>query len=175
MLTKYARFIPPRIVNATPELNSSQQNSSKLTAKSSPKAENFDLEEENQVIDPTGKENIAPSAIAEEWEQLVVSESPKRCSPTCITKTKQDIAMLSSPDTNKPKDEKTSKILERLEVPRQLKSKSVSPVTPSNNAVDSCMAMKKPLIPFQPSQAAEGTTSSQLMKPIFQRLKRKYK
>ncbi|KAH7578484.1 hypothetical protein JRO89_XS01G0387500 [Xanthoceras sorbifolium] len=165
----------PKLPKTTPELDSTQSNSVELTAKSDSAVDIVVLEEENQRIDLIAEENTTPVCIPEEWEQLVVSEIPKKYSPTCTSKFNPDQSVLSPPGTTRPLDEKTSKILERLEVPRQLKSKAVSPIITSNSISDACVPMKKPLIPFQPSQAAESTTSSQLMKPNFQRLKRKHK
>ncbi|KAK2662180.1 hypothetical protein Ddye_000754 [Dipteronia dyeriana] len=162
--------VPPKLPKTTPELNSTQPNSSELTAKSNSSVDIVVLE------DLTAEEEIKTSAcIPEEWEQLVVSEIPKKYSLTCISKPKPDQSVLSPPDANRPLDEKISKILERLEVPRQLQSKAVSPIITSSSVSDSYVPMKKPLIPKQPSQAAESTTSSQLMKPNFRRLKRKHK
>ncbi|KAL5791623.1 hypothetical protein ACOSP7_000217 [Xanthoceras sorbifolium] len=165
----------PKLPKTTPELDSTQSNSVELTAKSDLAVDIVVLEEENQRIDLIAEENTTPVCIPEEWEQLVVSEIPKKYSPTCTSKFNPDQSVLSPPGTTRPLDEKTSKILERLEVPRQLKSKAVSPIITSNSISDACVPMKKPLIPFQPSHAAESTTSSQLMKPNFQRLKRKHK
>ncbi|KAK1569306.1 hypothetical protein Q3G72_035209 [Acer saccharum] len=161
--------VPPKLPKTTPEQNSTQPNSSELTAKSNSSVDIVVLEDLTAE-----EENKTSACIDEEWEQLVVSEIPKIYSPTCISKPKPDQSVLSPPDTKRPLDEKTSKILERLEVPRQLKSKAVSPIIKSSSVSDSYLPMKKPLIPFQPSQAAESTTSSQLMKPNFQRLKRKH-
>ncbi|KAI9177436.1 hypothetical protein LWI28_015241 [Acer negundo] len=161
--------VPPKLPKTTPELKSTQPNSSELTAKSNSSVDIVVLEDLTAE-----EENKTSVCVAEEWEQLVVSEIPKKYSPTCISKPKPDQSVLSPPDTNRPLDKKISKILERLEVPRQLKSKAVSPIIKSSGVSDSYVPMKKPLIPFQPSQAAESTTSSQLMKPSFQRLKRKH-
>jgi hypothetical protein len=84
-----------------------------------------------------------------------------------------DQSVLSSPDSNRQLDAKTSRILERLELPRQLKSKTVSPTIISSQTP---VRTKKPLIPFQPTNAInQSPTSSQLLKPNFQRLKRKHK
>ncbi|KAK0589549.1 hypothetical protein LWI29_015702 [Acer saccharum] len=165
----FSGSVPPKLPKTTPEQNSTQPNSSELTAKSNSSVDIVVLEDLTAE-----EENKTSACIAEEWEQLVVSEIPKIYSPTCISKPKPDQSVLSPPDTKRPLDEKTSKILERLEVPRQLKSKAVSPIIKSSSVSDSYLPMKKPLIPFQPSQAAESTTSSQLMKPNFQRLKRKH-
>ncbi|WZZ22914.1 hypothetical protein YC2023_124301 [Brassica napus] len=110
-------------------------------------------EETRQEIQITDEEDKATASITKEWEQLVVTEA----------------------------DMKTSMILERLEAPRKMRGKVGSPsavVTSSQTSPDvSVLSQKKPLIPFQTSQVSNHQTisSSQLMKPSFQRLKRKHK
>ncbi|KAK8537752.1 hypothetical protein V6N12_043900 [Hibiscus sabdariffa] len=119
-------------------------------------------------------EHKTTASIAEEWERLVVNEIPVKYSPN-IPKSDQSVMVLSSPDNSRQLDINTTRILERLELPRQLKSKQGSP---GNSRVSDVanLSMKKPLIPFQPGQAADqGVTSSQLIRPSFQRLKRKHK
>lgn len=136
------------------------------------------LEEETLQQDPTSGEDINSACIAQEWEQLVVTEVPRKYSPTCTLKPKLDQSILSPPDSNKQIDIKTSRILERLEIPRQLKAKVVSPTIIGSSRIisDACMPAKKPLIPFLATGSSEqGVSSSQLMKPNFQRLKRKHK
>lgn len=158
------------------EVNSTRPDSAEVPPKSNSAIDIVVLEEENAMFDLTAGEDKTAASIAEEWEQLVVSEIPNRFSPSCVSKPKLDHSVPSPPDNNRQLDEKTSRILERLEVPTQLKSKVVSPVSTSSSISDVCMSKKKPLIPFQSSQASDQvTTSSQLMKPNFQRLKRKYK
>nr|GEV03924.1 sperm protamine like [Tanacetum cinerariifolium] len=132
-------------------------------------------EEEIPQLDfKSGRDKIT-ERITEEWEQLIVNEIPKISSPTCVSKPKLDHLAFTPIESSKPLDEKTSRILERLEIPRKLKSKLASPVITSSSApVDSCMLTKRPLIPFQPTQTSDtGTVSSQPMRPNFQRLKRK--
>ncbi|GKC48189.1 hypothetical protein Tco_1065911, partial [Tanacetum coccineum] len=78
--------------------------------------------------------------ITEEWEQLIVNEVPKISSATCVSKPKLDHLAFTPIKSSKPLDEKTFRILERLEIPRKLKSKLASPVITSSSApVDSCM------------------------------------
>lgn len=78
-------------------------------------------------------------------------------------------------ETSRHVDEKTSRILERLEVPKQLKKKTVSPQNSSIGASYANLLTKKPpLIPYGPNQANDqGLKLSQPIKPNFQRLKRK--
>ncbi|KAH9705749.1 hypothetical protein KPL70_011994 [Citrus sinensis] len=168
--------LPTELSDKKSEVNSTRPDSAEVPPKSNSAIDIVVLEEENAMFDLTAGEDKTAASIAEEWEQLVVSEIPKRFSPSCVSKPKLDHSVPSPPDNNRQLDEKTSRILERLEVPTQLKSKVVSPVSTSSSISDVCMSKKKPLIPFQSSQASDQvTTSSQLMKPNFQRLKRKYK
>ncbi|KAK1436761.1 hypothetical protein QVD17_02543 [Tagetes erecta] len=122
----------------------------------------------------SGQDKIT-ARITEEWEQLIVNEIPNIITSTCVSTQKLDNPVIVPLESNKPLDEKTSRILERLEVPKKLKAKVASPViTSSSVPVDACMLTKKPLIPFQPTHnSVIGTVASQPMKPNFQRLKRK--
>ncbi|KAK9069848.1 hypothetical protein SSX86_010244 [Deinandra increscens subsp. villosa] len=133
------------------------------------------LKEEMPPLDLKSGQDKITARITEEWEQLIVNEIPNIKSPTCVSKEKLDNVVSLPLESNKPLDEKTSRILERLEVPRKLKAKVASPVITSSSAPsDACMPTKKPLIPFQPTQnPVMGTVASQPMKPNFQRLKRK--
>ncbi|KAL1814526.1 hypothetical protein ACET3Z_017100 [Daucus carota] len=136
------------------------------------------IEEEVTEQDPKPGEDSTTARIAEEWEQLIVNEVPRRQSPTCIAKPKFDQAVFSLPEIgSRHLDEKTSRILERLEVPRQMRKKLASPKITSGVITEECVLIKKPLIPFGPANAADqgtvGSQSSQPMKPNFQRLKRK--
>ncbi|KAJ4824265.1 hypothetical protein Tsubulata_031295 [Turnera subulata] len=163
--------IPPKLEETTIELNSNQPDSSEVIV-----IDAVAVEEETPILDLTTTEDNTTASIAEEWEQLVVNEAPTIYSPTCISKPKVDQLLLSSPDSTRQLDAKTSRILERLEVPRQLKTKSISPIVTSSRLSETCAPPKKPLIPFQPTHRTDQTvTSSQLMKPNFQRLKRKHK
>jgi hypothetical protein len=164
----YSRPLPPKLDETTSELNSNEPDSSEVIV-----LDAIDLEDETPLLDLTNRDDKTTASIAEEWEQLVVKEVPKTFSPTCVSKPKMDQSVLSSPDSNRQLDAKTSRILERLELPRQLKSKTVSPTIISSQTP---VPTKKPLIPFQPTNAInQSPTSSQLLKPNFQRLKRKHK
>ncbi|MFS7951101.1 hypothetical protein Hanom_Chr07g00590981 [Helianthus anomalus] len=131
--------------------------------------------EEIPPLDSKSGQDKITARITEEWEQLIVNEIPNIKSPTCVSKQKLESLVILPLESNKPVDEKTSRILERLEVPRKLKAKVASPVIASSSApTDACVSMKKPLIPFQSTQnSVIGTVASQPMKPNFQRLKRK--
>ncbi|KAK1358069.1 Meiosis 1 arrest protein [Heracleum sosnowskyi] len=129
-------------------------------------------------VSPKAGEDNATARIAEEWEQLIVNEIPKRHSPTCIAKPKFDQAVFSLPEIgSRHPDENTSRILERLEVPRQMRKNLGSPKVSRGVNTEECVLIKKPLIPFGSAHSADqgtvGSQSSQPMKPNFQRLKRK--
>ncbi|KAF9668137.1 hypothetical protein SADUNF_Sadunf15G0097200 [Salix dunnii] len=160
--------LPTKLDETTSELSSNEPDSSEVIV-----LDAIDLEDETPLLDLTNGDDKTTASIAEEWEQLVVKEVPKTFSPTCVSKPKMDQSVQSSPDSNRQLDAKTSRILERLELPRQLKSKTVSPTVISSQTP---VPTKKPLIPFQPINAInQSPTSSQLLKPNFQRLKRKHK
>ncbi|KAI7740675.1 hypothetical protein M8C21_025558 [Ambrosia artemisiifolia] len=133
------------------------------------------LKEEIPPLDLKSGQDKITARITEEWEQLIVNEIPNMKSPTSVSKPKLDNLAVLPLESNKPLDEKTSRILERLEVPRKLKAKVASPVITSSSApTDACMSTKKPLIPYKPIQnSVIGPVPSQPMKPNFQRLKRK--
>lgn len=133
--------------------------------------------ETSKLVDLTAKEDTTSACITEEWEQLVVNEVSKIHSPVCIFKPKLDHSVLSPPDGTRQLDAKTSRILERLEVPRKFRREPVSPNLTSKGMTNSSVQIKKPLLPSQPICVPDqrAVTSSQLMKPNFQRLKRKFK
>nr|GMC71648.1 uncharacterized protein LOC109183057 [Ipomoea batatas] len=165
--------IPLRSKDVATVLNSSYQDS---TAEVSPSVQTTDEEmiEGNISLLDSEVGDKTSELIAEEWEQLIVSEDPKICSPSCNSKPKLDLLVLSAPQISRQLDEKTSRILERLEVPKQLKRKTSSPVTSSSIPVDTCALNKKPLVPFGPVHSVDhGITSSQPIKPNFQRIRRK--
>lgn len=121
-----------------------------------------------------GKNRIGPS-LAEEWEQLIVTEIGSMHSPTSISSAKLDLPAVASPSrSTRELDEKTSRILERLEVPKQLKRKAASPTTSCSFSADVCGPVKKPLIPYRTTASEDqDPVFSQPIKPNFQRLKRK--
>ncbi|KAL4559837.1 hypothetical protein LXL04_031983 [Taraxacum kok-saghyz] len=153
--------------------------SEELPHEPTPTQEKKKMEMEIQQMDMKSGLDKITDQITEEWEQLIVNELPNIKSPTCVSKPKSDQLTFtpteSNNNNNKPLDEKTSRILERLEIPKKLKPKLPSPITTSNSTpIDTCVLTKKPLIPFRPTQTSDmGTISSQPMRPNFQRLKRK--
>ncbi|XP_013612258.1 PREDICTED: uncharacterized protein LOC106318707 isoform X2 [Brassica oleracea var. oleracea] len=138
-------------------------------------------EETRQEIQITDEEDKATASITKEWEQLVVTEVRMKSPSPVLTTPKPNTNRPFLSPNNKQADMKTSMILERLEAPRKMRGKVGSPsvvVTSSQTSPDvSVLSQKKPLIPFQTSQVSnhQTTSSSQLMKPSFQRLKRKHK
>ncbi|WVZ25310.1 hypothetical protein V8G54_003854 [Vigna mungo] len=160
------------------ELNSSPQPSSEVIVKAEP-ATGVMVNEEALTLDIADQEEKTMACITEEWKQLVVSEDPKLYSPSCMSKAKlgQSSACVSPRDgNNRQLDRETSRILERLEVPRPLKAKTISPGSNENCTKNTSVPIKKPLIPFQPTQGTEQVfVGSQLIKPNFQRLKRKHR
>ncbi|KAL0464021.1 UNVERIFIED_CONTAM: hypothetical protein Slati_0289700 [Sesamum latifolium] len=121
-------------------------------------------------FDPKPEEKKAGPCLTEEWEQLVVTELKGIHSPTCISNLKLDQVVTSPSQSNRQVDEKTSRILERLELPRQLKRKAVSPTM----SISLSAPAKKPLIPYKPTDTADqGPVLSQPIKPNFQRIKKR--
>lgn len=118
-----------------------------------------------------GETKSSPS-LAEEWEKLIVTELGGNYSPAFTSNSKLD-ELLTSPSqtTRQQLDEKTSRILERLENPRQPKRKTTSPATTNSLPPDACTPAKKPLTPYLSSESAGPP--SQPMKPNFQRIKKK--
>ncbi|MBA0563619.1 hypothetical protein Golob_008591 [Gossypium lobatum] len=167
--------VAPKRNDATCEPNPTNPDSTEVNARPISSVGVMVAFDEMSQLDQTAEERKKPTSIAEEWERLVANEIPVY-SPT-KPKSDQSVILLSSPDNSKQLDVNTTRILERLELPRQLKSKQGFPGNNSNRILDVAnMSMKKPLIPFQPNQAADqGVTSSQLIRPSFQRLKRKHK
>ncbi|GFQ01943.1 hypothetical protein PHJA_002338200 [Phtheirospermum japonicum] len=115
------------------------------------------------------EENETSSSLSEEWERLIVNElGVIMPSPACNPHPKLDQPAVTSPPSqniNRQLDEKTSRILERLEIPRQLKRKTVSPTISSCLSADDCAPppVKKPLIPYKSTDV--GPISSQPLKP----------
>lgn len=131
----------------------------------------------NNVEIETAMNGTEAAEVAETWEQLVTHEFPETC-PVYVSKDKLDGFSLSVPDGSRELAVKTSRILERLELPRR-RTKATSP----NNTLSidlvhrSNPSVKKPLIPLVPLLARDQTaftgTQTQLMKPNFNKLKRK--
>lgn len=147
----------------TAERNSTQYDFSEdAFLPSKPTAKVVVIDEE--ILQPNstmGEEDQDSARVTQEWENLIVSEATKINSPSCIFQPKFDRLVLSPTDSNRQLDVKTSRILERLEFPRELKRKA------------SLAPTKAPLVPFQPIRGTDqGTPSSQPIKPNFQRIKK---
>uniref|UniRef100_A0A453E021 Uncharacterized protein n=2 Tax=Aegilops tauschii subsp. strangulata TaxID=200361 RepID=A0A453E021_AEGTS len=118
------------------------------------------------------KEKASPS-ISEEWEKLIIiDDNDDFCTPVSSSRAtfpRPPVSTLPSPV--KPLDEKTSRILERLEAPKAKKQRASKPpgagaATASGRGGVSSTQGKKPLLPFEPS-------ASQPLKPTFNRVRRK--
>ncbi|KAL3529024.1 hypothetical protein ACH5RR_008346 [Cinchona calisaya] len=165
--------IPPKIREPLGESNSTLKDSEEVVEPIQAASMSV-MKEKMPPLSEEVQDNETNSCIAEEWERLIVTELPQIHSPIQISGPKLDHPVPSPSQSNRLVDEKTSKILERLEVPRQLKKKAVSPKSPGIGTSQSCMLTKKPLIPYGPSHADDQATKSiQPIKPNFQRLKRK--
>ncbi|KAL5188665.1 hypothetical protein HKD37_05G014065 [Glycine soja] len=104
------------------------------------------VDEETLALDITDQDDKTTACITEEWKQLVVSEDPKLYSPSCMPKAKLGQSSVSPRDGNRQLDRETSRILERLECARK-----------------------------EASYTEQVFVGSQLMKPNFQRQKRKHR
>lgn len=172
----------PNLDDATCEVSSVVSEPAVPMAQTFPCIINPPIEEETrQEIQITDEEDKSTASITKEWEQLVVTEVRMKSPSPVLTTPKPNTNRPFLSPNNKQADMKTSMILERLEAPRKMRGKVGSPsivVTSSQTSPDvSVLSQKKPLIPFQTSQVSNHQTasSSQLMKPSFQRLKRKHK
>ncbi|XP_050151893.1 uncharacterized protein LOC126626569 isoform X2 [Malus sylvestris] len=170
--------IAPGFEEQTYEPNATEPKLPEVAAQSNSTIDLPIIRHEASHCDPTAIEDKASACITEEWEKLIVNDVSELHSPVCTSKPKLDQSALSPPDGNRQLDAKTSRILERLEVPRQFKRESVSPILTNNagGTKNPIVEVKRPLIPSQPISAPnQPVTGSQLMKPNFQRLKRKHK
>ncbi|KAL2478977.1 hypothetical protein Fot_47991 [Forsythia ovata] len=165
--------IRPKTREATSETDSTLQDSSAEVQQTMQNVDVTVMGEKTSQLDTKLSEDKTSACITQEWEQLIITEVVNMNSPTCISKPKLDHPVPSPLQNNRRVDEKTSRILERLEVPRQLKRKTVSPTISSSVSADMCASLKKPLIPFGPDNTIDqGPTASQPRKPSFQRRKR---
>ncbi|XP_058731894.1 uncharacterized protein LOC131603557 [Vicia villosa] len=164
----------PKKDGAFCELSSSQQPLSEVNGRAQSANNVVIVDYETLSTDIADQDDRTMACITEEWKQLVVSEEPKLHSPSCMPKAKLDQSSIAPRNGNRQLDKETSRILERLEVPRPLKGKKASPVLNESCVKNKTVPTKKPLIPFQPTQNTEQViVGSQLLKPNFQRQKRK--
>ncbi|XP_006645426.1 uncharacterized protein LOC102713968 [Oryza brachyantha] len=120
------------------------------------------------------KEKASPS-ITEEWEQLIVIDDDFTSVVTSRVAAAAKPKSSKLPSPVKPLDEKTNRILERLEAPRAKKQRASTSTgngngssnrTPPVSSLGAGTQIKKPLLPFEPS-------ASQPLRPTFNRLRRK--
>ncbi|KAI3966139.1 hypothetical protein MKW92_023424 [Papaver armeniacum] len=90
-------------------------------------------------------EDLTAACITEEWEQLIVDEEGKIYAPKGVSRPKTKTSTILSPiNGSKQLDEKTSRILERLEGPRRGKGKENSAVEIYNfGSTDACAPKKE--------------------------------
>ncbi|KAL1364599.1 hypothetical protein HN51_012756 [Arachis hypogaea] len=158
------------------ELSSIRQPPSDVIGKAESSIDVAVVDKETLPLDVTSQDDKTIACITEEWKQLVVNEDPKLYSPSCTSKALSDQPTLSPRVGNRQLDRETYRILERLEVPRPLKAKAASPVLNENCMKNASVPVKKPLVPCQPNQGTqEVSVGSQLMKPNFQKQKRKHR
>ncbi|KAK3432470.1 hypothetical protein EUGRSUZ_E04338 [Eucalyptus grandis] len=114
------------------------------------------------VVEGEPPNSWTKSTAEEEWGQLLVTEMPNVLTPTCISKLTSESAQaidLSSADGLVQNDAKISRILERLEAPRQSNPRATSP------AIAGILATKNS--PRLTHVAEQGLVGNQLMKPSF--------
>ncbi|URE41134.1 hypothetical protein MUK42_06234 [Musa troglodytarum] len=136
-------------VPANPELNLNDLQQQPLTQVS-----------EGQMSLNQHKEKTS-SCLTEEWERLLIVDELTSSSPPSFPTPRIKTSNLRT--QAKTLDEKTSRILERLEAPKQQNSRAALSSIPMNFLNEE---MKRPLLPF-------NSSSSQPLKPNFQKLKRK--
>ncbi|KAL6539086.1 hypothetical protein OROGR_011735 [Orobanche gracilis] len=163
---QFGAILPKGKENSEPELdsNSPMDQPSVVTENELPQLER-------------AENNKTSSSLSEEWEILSMNELGVIVhSPTCNPSSKLDQRATPPPslynNNNRQLDEKTSRILERLEIPRQLKRNAVSPTIFSSLSANACGPAKKPLIPYKATDVVP-ISSSQPLKPSFQRTKRR--
>ncbi|KAG9447350.1 hypothetical protein H6P81_013478 [Aristolochia fimbriata] len=129
---------------------------------------------ENSELSQTTEADREGAKVAKEWEQLIVHEIRVSVLPMSPSIPSVGHSLLTS--DSKPLDERTSRILERLEPPKKPKSGRHSPSILTNARKEVSGPIKKPLVPFEPNRGTDqGMSFSQPMKPTFQKLKRKLK
>lgn len=113
------------------------------------------------------------SRLTQEWEQLIVGGIPRMDS--ALLEPTLEKARTSPPASHRPLDRRTSIILERLGNPKQIKTKGNTHrifsglATNANDTTENYLSTDI-------NAADQGLTApGNLMKPIFQRLKRKLK
>ncbi|GJX91466.1 hypothetical protein Tco_0344792 [Tanacetum coccineum] len=117
--TDHAESLPAKSEELPPEPTSTQGDSLNESETSKQAMGMIGSEEEIPQLDfKSGRDKIT-ERITEEWEQLIVNEIPKISHLNCVSKPKLDHLAFTPIESSKPLDEKTSRILERLEIPRK--------------------------------------------------------
>ncbi|OIW00223.1 hypothetical protein TanjilG_27474 [Lupinus angustifolius] len=166
--------ISPKLNTEFSELSPSPKPSPKVIRKARSATDVIVVDEETMPLNITDQDEKTMACITEEWKQLVVNEDHKINSPSSMSKPNLTLSIVSPRNENRQVDRETSKILERLEVPRSLKAKAASPVFNESCMKNTSLPTKKPLIPFQATQGTEQSSlGSQLIKPSFHRQRRK--
>ena len=140
---------------------------------SEPQTSTFRTPKENKLSSQSKKGKASPS-ISEEWEKLIIIDDLDDDFTTAVPPrptTADKPPRTKPPSPVKLLDEKTSRILERLEAPRAKKQRSANAGKASTKAAPAPSRVvstqnRKPLLPIEPS-------ASQPLKPTFNRLRRK--
>ncbi|KAJ1283020.1 hypothetical protein BS78_03G095900 [Paspalum vaginatum] len=141
---------------------------------SEPQTSTFRTAKENNLSSQSKKGKASPS-ISEEWEKLIIiddlDDDFATPAPPRLAVAADKLPRVKPLSPVKPLDEKTSRILERLEPPRAKKQRPANAGKASTNAAPApshvaSTQRKKALLPFGPS-------ASQPSKPIFNRPRRK--
>ncbi|KAL6626556.1 hypothetical protein ACP70R_030282 [Stipagrostis hirtigluma subsp. patula] len=133
----------------------------------------FRVPKENWLPSQSNKGKASPS-ISEQWEKLIIIDdlTDDLVTPTAPRTAADKPQRAKPPSPVKPLDEKTSRILERLEAPKAKKQRagtskaSTSVATTRTPSRAASSQTKKPLLPFEPSE-------SQPLRPTFSRLRKK--
>ncbi|KAE8781265.1 Sialyltransferase-like protein 5 [Hordeum vulgare] len=131
-----------------------------------------------EAPEPSQEKKASPS-ISEEWEKLIIiDDNDDFCTPVSSSSSRAPLfhrppVVSTLPSPVKPLDEKTSRILERLEAPKAKKQRAGKPpgagaatASGRGGGGGSSTLVKKPLLPFEPR-------ASQPLKPSFNRVRRK--
>ncbi|KAF8762138.1 hypothetical protein HU200_009682 [Digitaria exilis] len=139
---------------------------------SEPQTSTLRTPKENRLSSQSKKGKATPS-ISEEWEKLIIIDDldDDFATPAPRRPAADKPPRAKPPSPVKPLDEKTSRILARLEAPRAKKQRQANAGKASTNAAPAPSRVastqnRKPLLPFEPS-------ASQPLKPTFSRLRRK--
>ncbi|KAI3442277.1 uncharacterized protein J3R85_001385 [Psidium guajava] len=123
------------------------------------------------VVEGEPSQSQTKCTAVEEWGQLLVNEMPNVLTPTCISKLTSEstqVIDLSSADGLVQNEAKISRILERLEAPRQSNPRAASPNIAGKGHIDpSCSVLITKNSPRLTHAAGQGYVGNQLIKPSF--------